>query len=553
MIAPWVANVCIRDRQGLREPFSIWQRLAQGEVRGSMTEHAVPGGAPQDRTGGQSPILEARNIAKHFGGVFAVDDVSLSVQPGEVHGLVGENGAGKSTLMRVLAGILKPDRGTVSIGGRELQGGAAEAIEAGISLVHQELSLIPEMTVAENIMLGSTPTKGGLIDKRELKRIAAEALEEMHVSVDLDEPVVRLSVALRQFVEIARAIARKPRVLILDEPTATLTPAETDYLLDMLQRLAERGLAIIYISHRIPEIFTICDRVTVLRDGKQIDTVDITQIHPNELVDLMVGRELGRELETRHRQLDLGDVVLSARGVKATGVNGIDLDVRAGQIVGLGGLVGAGRTEFIRAMIGADIKTAGEVTIRNDGQVKRINSYRSAVVNGLAYIPEERRTDGLALTMTVADNITLPNRGALSRNMVLLFGKIAAFAQRLADAVGLRPPEIRRNAGDFSGGNQQKVVLAKWLGREPKVIVLDEPTRGVDVGAKAEIHRLVRGLAEQGSAVVVVSSDLPELLELSDVIHVVRDGRVVGTLSGDVADEKSVMSLASGGTALVGA
>jgi len=357
---------------------------------------------------------------------------------------------------------------------------------------------------------------------------------------------VRLSVALRQFVEIARAIARKPRVLILDEPTATLTPAETDYLLDMLQRLAQRGLAIIYISHRIPEIFRICDRVTVLRDGKHVETVAISETRPQDLVDKMVGRELKLDLQAHRDAVTPGDVVLSARDIKAHGVNGVDLDVRAGEIVGLGGLVGAGRTELVRAMIGADIRSAGYVTITAAGTTKRISSYRSAIVNGVAYIPEERRTDGLALTMSVSDNIALPNRHRLSSTGVLQFRKIAKFAKDLADKVGLRPPEIQRDAGDFSGGNQQKVVLAKWLGREPDVIVLDEPTRGVDVGAKVEIHRLVKDLAQTGAAVLVVSSDLPELLELSDVIHVVRDGRIVGTLSGDEADEKSVMSLASG-------
>jgi ribose transport system ATP-binding protein len=244
--------------------------------------------------------------------------------------------------------------------------------------------------------------------------------------------------------------------------------------------------------------------------------------------------------------------MLSARGIRAPGVNGIDLDVRAGQIVGLGGLVGAGRTEFVRAAIGADIRTGGTATIRSGGKVKQITSYRSAVKNGLAYIPEERRTDGLALTMSVADNVALPNRLTLSQLGVLIFGKIAKFSKRLADAVGLRPPEIKRAAGDFSGGNQQKIVLAKWLGREPSVIVLDEPTRGVDVGAKAEIHRLVNQLADNGAAVLVVSSDLPELLDISDVIHVVRDGKVVGTLPSDLADEKSVMTLASGGTGMIG-
>lgn len=498
-------------------------------------------------------MVEARSIVKHFGGVAAVDDVSISVSLGKIHGLVGENGAGKSTLMRILAGILTPDRGKVFVGGEEFDGGAAEAIDAGISLVHQELSLIPEMTVAENVSLGSTPATAGFINKSELRQVAAAALDEIGVSVDLDEYVSRLSVAVRQFVEIARAVARHPRVLILDEPTATLTPAETDDLLEMLQRLAEQGLAIIYISHRIPEIFRICDVVTVLRDGKHIDTVPISDIEPNALIDMMVGRELKETLEARREAGEPGEVVLSARGIKAHRVNGVDLDVRAGQIVGLGGLVGAGRTELVRAMIGADIKSAGVATLRNDGKATRITSYRKAVSNGLAYVPEERRTDGLALTMTVADNIALPNRHRLSRGPIRLFREIARFAQDLADKVGLRPPEVDGEAGDFSGGNQQKIVLAKWLGRQPRVIILDEPTRGVDVGAKAEIHRLVRQLADNGTAVLVVSSDLPELLELSEIIHVMRDGRIVGTLPGEVADEKSVMSLAAGQSAVIAA
>lgn len=494
------------------------------------------------------PIISAHGISKNFGGVLAVDNVDLAVAPGEIHGLVGENGAGKSTLMRMLAGILTPNTGVVRVGGEELQAGSTKsAIEAGVSLVHQELSLVPEMTVAENINLGFTPTRAGFVDRATQRRVAREALEEINVAVDLDEPVARLSVALRQFVEIARAVARKPRVLILDEPTATLTPSETDYLLAMLERLAARGMAIIYISHRIPEIFAICHTVTILRDAKHVDTVAISETTPSALVSMMVGRELEAELSTHRDAVDFGDVVLSAMGIRAEGVNGVDLDVRAGQIVGLGGLVGAGRSEFVRAMIGADPRTAGDVTVTTKGSTKQITSYQSAIAAGVAYIPEERRTDGLALTMTVSDNITLPNRRALSSNFILQFRKIAEFAKGLADDTGLRPPEIERHAGDFSGGNQQKVVLAKWLGREPDVIILDEPTRGVDVGAKAEIHRLVRALADKGAAVLVVSSDLPELLELSDVIEVVRDGQIVGTLSRAEADEEAVMSLASGG------
>ncbi|HEV8023270.1 MAG TPA: sugar ABC transporter ATP-binding protein [Candidatus Nanopelagicales bacterium] len=496
-------------------------------------------------SGGAPPLIEADHIVKRFGGALAVDNVSLAVQAGEIHAVVGENGAGKSTLMRILAGILDPDEGEVRVDGQVLARGTRSAIDAGIALVHQELSLVPEMTVAENILLGAFPTKVGFTEYKELKQIAADALEEIGVNVDLDERVKRLSVALRQFVEIARAVARKPRVLILDEPTATLTPAETDYLLAMLERLAAGGMAIAYISHRIPEVFRICTNVTILRDGKQVITTPIADITPEQVVDQMVGRELKRDLAS-HRDAEPGAVVLQAEGITAPGVDNVDLQVRAGEIVGLGGLVGAGRSELVRAIIGADNRSAGKVTLTVGSKVSTLSTYQSSVRNGVAYVPEERRTDGLALTMSVTDNIRLPNRKQLAKGGFMLGSKIKEFAQQLADKVGLRPPVISREAGQYSGGNQQKIVLAKWLGRRPDFIVLDEPTRGVDVGAKAEIHRLVKDIADQGTAVLVVSSDLPELLELSDVIHVMRDGRITGTLGRGDANEKSVMSLASG-------
>ena len=490
-------------------------------------------------------VIEARGIVKRFGGAVAVNNVSLSVREGEIHAVVGENGAGKSTLMRVLAGIIEQDSGEVVVAGKPLESGAKNSIAAGIALVHQELSLVPEMTVAENILLGYAPTRLGFTKSKELESIAAEALEEIGVSVDLNERISRLSVALRQFVEIARAIARKPKVLILDEPTATLTPAETDYLLTMLQRLAARGMSIIYISHRIPEVIRICDNVTILRDGQKVMESAVAETSPEGIVDQMVGRELKLDLQSR-RDAKPGDVVLRAEGIRAPGVNGVDLEVRAGEIVGLGGLVGAGRTELVRAIIGADNRTAGRVTKFKDGRARTLAGYQSAIRNGVAYVPEERRTDGLALAMSVSDNITLTNRDELSSFGIQLRGKIARFSQDLAEKVGLRPPEIRREAGQYSGGNQQKIVIAKWLGRRPDFIVLDEPTRGVDVGAKAEIHKLVKALADEGTAVLVVSSDLPELLELADTIHVIRDGKIAGTLQGDEANEKTVMSLAAG-------
>lgn len=501
--------------------------------------------APSDPRVGDSVVIEARTITKRFGGATAVDGVSLAVRAGEIHALVGENGAGKSTLMRVLAGILVPDEGQVLVDGQVLGATAKDAIDAGVSLVHQELSLVPEMTVAENILLGAFPTKAGFTEYKALRATARAALDEIGVVVDLDERVARLSVALRQFVEIARAVARSPRVLILDEPTATLTPSETEHLLAMLRRLAAGGMAIIYISHRIPEIFSVGSTVTVLRDGKWVLTSAISDITPGDVVNQMVGRELALDLAS-HRKSAAGAVVLRADNVRAPGVNDVSLEVRAGEIVGLGGLVGAGRTELVRAIIGADTRTGGHVTLMRDGRTVALTSYQSAVRNGVGYVPEERRTDGLALTMTVADNIRLPNRRQLARAGFLLPRKVAQFAQSLADKVGLRPPQISREVGQYSGGNQQKVVLAKWLGRRPDFIVLDEPTRGVDVGAKAEIHRLVKEMADQGTAVLVVSSDLPELLELSDTIHVMRDGRITGTLDRVAANERAVMSLAAG-------
>ncbi len=491
-------------------------------------------------------VVEAKNITKAFGGVKAVDDVSVSVEAGEILAVVGENGAGKSTLMRILAGIETQDSGQVIVSGEVIPKSDAKAsIDAGISLVHQELSLVPEMTVAENILLGSAPTTVGITRTRQMKQIAQAALEEIGVSVDLDERISKLSVALRQFVEIARAVARKPKVLILDEPTASLTPAETDYLLSMLQRLADRGMSIVYISHRIPEVFRLCDTVTILRDGKQISVLDVAKTTPQQVIDQMVGRELKKDLESK-RSSSPGHVVLKAVGIRAEGVNDISLEVRAGEIIGLGGLVGAGRTELVRAIIGADPRKLGKVTLTVNGKTKVISSFESAVKAGVGYVPEERRTDGLALTMTVAENITLPNRKELSASGFQLARKIRTFADDLSKRVGLRPPEIDREAGQYSGGNQQKIVIAKWLGRRPALIVLDEPTRGVDVGAKAEIHRLVKELADNGTAVLVVSSDLPELLELADTIHVVRDGTITGTLSQEEADEKRVMSLAAG-------
>ncbi len=489
--------------------------------------------------------ISASNIRKRFGGALAVDGVNLEIERGERHAIVGENGAGKSTLMRILAGILSPDEGTVSVGGIPLAAGSKAALEAGVALVHQELSLVPEMTVAENIVLGSTPAKSGFILRKSMREIAAQALEEVGVRLDVDEKVGRLSVASRQFVEIARAVARRPKVLILDEPTAALTPAETDHLLSMLFRLSDQGIALLYISHRLPEVFHLCSRATVLRDGKLVSTLELSETSTAEMIDKMVGRELKEDLAIR-RHAEPGDVILSARNVSAPRVHNASLEVRAGEIVGIGGLVGAGRSELVRAIIGADPRTQGSVTLSEGTGIRAITSYRSAVKAGVAFVPEERRADGLALGMTVAENITLPNRAKLTTAGLLRRRKINKVVSAVITDVGLRPPQPQREAGQLSGGNQQKIVIGKWLATNPKLVVLDEPTRGVDVGAKAEIHRLIRELTKKGAAILMVSSDLPELLELSDTIHVVKDGRIVGSVKGEGATERDVMLLAAG-------
>jgi ABC-type sugar transport system ATPase subunit len=494
------------------------------------------------------PAIRATGIVKRFGGALALDGVGVEVAPGECHAIVGENGAGKSTLMRILAGVITPDAGTVEVNGTPLTGGAKAALDAGIALVHQELSLVPEMTVAENIVLGSTPTRGGFIRGKAVREQAAAALQEIGVDVPLDENVGRLSVAARQFVEIARAVARRPDVLILDEPTATLTPAETDQLLTLLKRLAAQGIAILYISHRLPEIFALCQRATILRDGKLIRTAEIADITPDDMVNAIVGRELERDLGAEHATREGGEPVLTARAVSAPRVADVSLQVRAGEIVGIGGLVGAGRTELIRALLGVDPRTAGEVILRVDGRDVPLRGYGTAIKHGVCYVPEERRTDGLAITMSVSDNIALPNRGRVSRFGILSRSRTSQLVNRIVGEVGLRPAQPQREVGLFSGGNQQKVVIGKWLAAPSPLVVIDEPTRGVDVGAKAEIHRLLRRLADEGSAILMVSSDLPELLDLSDRVLVVRDGRIVGELPRGEADERSVMRLAAGGT-----
>ena len=489
--------------------------------------------------------IVATNLSKSYGGAQALKRVDLRAEPGECHAVMGENGAGKSTLMRILSGLERPDSGEITCFGEQLAFGPQQSKQAGIALVHQERSLVPELSVAENICLGTTPTKLGIVDRRAMRKISEELLARVGTPVKATARVGNLSSAQQQFVEIAKALRQDPRVLILDEPSASMTPQETDRLLAMLSKLASAGLAIIYVSHRLTEIYSLCKTATVLRDGALVGQFDLSSTSKDELVERMVGRELQHDLKV-HRLAGRGAVALEVQNLQAEGVNDVSLSVRAGEIVGMGGLVGAGRSEIIRAALGLQPRERGHVSVIGPKGRTSIRSYARAILGGVAYVPEERRTEGVLIGMSIEDNLTLPTRSESAR---LGFGHTSArqgAADNVMGALRVRARNRRQLVASLSGGNQQKVAFGKWLLAKPAVLVLDEPTRGVDVGAKAEIHALIRAEADRGAAVLVVSSDLPELLSLSDRILVIRDGRIAGELSGDEATESSVIRLAAG-------
>lgn len=526
---------------------SASRRRARASVPCPGRGFTVTGPSP----GGQ-PAVWARRISKSFGGVRALDDVELVVEPGECHAVVGENGAGKSTLMRVLAGLTAPDNGTVTCFGQPVTATAGSARAAGVALVHQERSLVPQMTVAENVCLGAAPTTCGFTNGRRQNEIARRLLARIGADVNTKSRVARLSSAQQQFVEIAKALRQEPRVLILDEPSASLTPMETERLLDLLRGLARDGIAVVYISHRIPEVYSLCQRATILRDGSLISAVELKETSPDRLVELMVGRALEYDLKVE-RPAHSGRVVLQAEGVTTAVVRDVSLTVHATEIVGIGGLVGSGRTEIVRAMVGLDPRRAGKVTMTGgDGRTSTISTYSNATRSGIGFLPEERRVEGVLIDMSIAENLTLPTRRATAWKGIARTRQRAQLADDIIHAVGIHPATAKTVVGNLSGGNQQKVAFGKWLPANPAALILDEPTRGVDVGAKAELHQLIRSRADDGAAVLFVSSDLQELLALADRTLVVRDGRIVGELSRDQASEEAVMSLAVGREAAVG-
>jgi ribose transport system ATP-binding protein len=489
-------------------------------------------------------LLEMRGIAKSFVGVEVLHGVDLDLKEGEIHAIVGENGAGKSTLMKVLAGVHHPDRGTISIDGKEVSFAHPHAAQAaGVGIIYQEFNLLPDRTVAENVFVGREPQRRGIIDRRGMERATAALLEDLGVTSFGPRTLVRrLSVAQQQVVEIVKARSLDARILVLDEPTAALAEHEVELLFSLVRRLQEQGIGMLYISHRLREVFTLADRITVLKDGALVKTVAKTEIDARGLVGLMVGRELDDYFPPRAEASDIGDVRLALRDVTTDLLRGVSFEVRAGEIVGLAGLQGSGRTELARAIFGADPLRGGSIEL--DGKPVKIRSPRAAIRAGLGFITEDRKAEGLALAQSVADNMLLAVRTVIPGGRRRRREPGLMSVKDLAAAVELRAQGPEQEVRFLSGGNQQKVVLAKWLETRPRVMIFDEPTRGIDVGAKAGIHDLIRKLARDGKAVLMISSELPELIGMSDRILVMREGSLVGELPAD-SSETDIMHLAA--------
>jgi len=492
-----------------------------------------------------TPALRLEGIVKTFPGVRALDDVSFDVQPGEVHALMGENGAGKSTLMKVLGGVYQPDAGRILVGEKPVvMASPLEAKANGIIFIHQELSLATELSVAENVFLGELPRKRfGRVDWDRLYTVTDEILKRLRVGFDARTRAGDLSIANQQMVEIARALTHEAKAVIFDEPTASLTDAEKVVLFDVIADLKAAGVGIIYISHRMEEIFKITDRITVLRDGQYRGTIATAETDEEAVTHLMIGRALDLSRNVSHHEI--GDVALEVRGLSCGKLfQDVSFEVRRGEVVGFYGLVGAGRTEIAETLFGLRDPTSG--TILLDGQEVRIHSPADAIARGISLVPEDRKGQGLVLGMNCRDNMTLPQVDDLKAGPFVAEGAEVAIFDQYRDRLDIRTPGWRQLAGNLSGGNQQKIVIGKWLSMHPSVLIVDEPTRGIDVGSKSEIHKLLRELAAQGYAVVVISSEMPEVLHVADRIVAMYQGRVVRTFTSEEVTEDNLIQAISG-------
>ena len=485
-------------------------------------------------------VIEVKKIDKQYHTRKNLDFVSVNIERGTVHGLVGENGAGKSTLIRIIAGIVKPDSGEVYMDGKLCRFTTPiEARRAGISVIHQEIKLAEPLSVAENIFMGNLMYKNGLVDMKGMKRKAREMIEKLGIDIDVDAPVESLSVAKKQIVEIMHAINFKSKVLIMDEPSAILSDRELDVMFGIVKKLRSEGITIIYISHRLDEIFDLCDNVTVLRDGQHIGTFPVKEIDRSKLIKMMVGREMENEYPKEKGKI--GETVLEVKNLNCGMLKDISFDVKAGEVFGISGLVGAGRTELARAILGIDRKQSGEIYVR--GKKVDYKHFSDAIKDGLGLIPEDRKLQGLVQIMSISNNITLANLDKISKFGFLDSKKEKSESESYSQKLRIACSSIGEAVFHLSGGNQQKVVIAKWLFRESGILFLDEPTRGVDIGAKVEIYKLINEMVRDGKTVIMISSEMPELLGMCDRIMVMHEGRKKGEFDAKDATQEKIMAL----------
>ena len=492
------------------------------------------------------PILELENISKSFPGVQALDGVHFEMLPGEVHALLGENGAGKSTLIKIMTGIYQPDSGAILLDGKPIHlNNSAEAQAYGIAAIYQEPLVFPDLNIAENIFI-SHRNRGQFMHWGRLYRDAEEVLAKLDVNLDVRAQARGLPLAAQQMVEIAKAISMNVRVLIMDEPTASLSAHEVEQLFKLVRNLRNSGVAIIFISHRMDEVFNIADRITIFRDGRLISSAPASEVTSPHAIRDMVGREIGQLFPQKRRKV--ADAILSVRDLEREGVfSGISFDIHAGEVLGFAGLVGSGRTDVALALFGIAPANSGEITY--EGNLVNIKSPQQAIQLGIAYVPEDRRQHGLVLPMNIAANISLPTLRDYLNGIGVIQGRgELKTAEDYRQKFSIRTPSVQDGAGKLSGGNQQKVVLSKWLNTNPRLLILDEPTRGIDVGAKEEVHRLIDDLARQGIAILMISSDLPEGLARSDRILVMREGRQMGIFNREQATQESILRAAMGQT-----
>ena len=487
-------------------------------------------------------ILTLKNITKEFPGVKALDDVTINIERGTIHGLVGENGAGKSTLIKVLAGIYQPNKGEIILDGKPCRfNSPIEARRAGISVVHQEIKLAEPLSVAENMFLGNVQLKNGLVDWKGMRRRAREIVEDLGMDIDINAQVSSLTVAKKQIVEIMHAINNNSRILIMDEPSAVLTDRELEVMFRIVKQLRDEGITIIYISHRLDEIFGLCSNVSVLRDGRHIDTIPVASIDRQGLINMMVGREMGQEYPKEVG--NVGGTILEVKNLSRGILQDISFEVKSGEVFGISGLVGAGRTELARAILGIDKPESGEVYVR--GKKVHYRTFADAIRDGLGLIPEDRKLQGLVQIMSVKRNTTLVNMKRVLRAGVISSSLEEKLSKEYADKLHVVTPSMETEVQSLSGGNQQKVVIAKWLFQNSEILFLDEPTRGIDVGAKAEIYRLINRMAKEGKTIIMISSEMPELLGLCDRIMVMHEGHKMGELNAAEATQEKIMALCS--------